>query len=79
VKFQMTQSFCLDGDLDDRAFALGVEWGIVWQQAAGAAPFTSVVHAENVARIEAMLGDRRRRFAVRRSRGWATFTVAGLD
>lgn len=79
VKFALAQSFDVDGELDSRAFVLGAEWGIVWQQAIGAAAFTAHVHSDNFPRIAAMLASQGRRYTARTSRGWATIKVAGLD
>lgn len=76
----MEQSFEVDGTaLDAESFALGVEWGIAWQQAKEAPPFTLSVHLANAERIAAMLAHQGRRFVTRNSRGWTTITVAGLD
>lgn len=83
VAFALVQSFGVDGELAamgrEECFSLGVEWGIAWQLAKGAVPFSLMVHGENSDRIGAMLETQGRKFSVVASRGWATITVASLD
>lgn len=79
MRFGLLQSFDVDGRLDADAFARGVEWGIVWQQASRPGAFAADVHADNLPRIEAMLSAQGRRFTSSSRDGWATVKVAGLD
>lgn len=85
MNFGLVQSFdiddgSLDGETRQQAFTLGVEWGRAWELARQPRPFTLSIHAENSARILAMLAQQGRRAkACPATNGWVSVSVAGLD